>query len=112
LQTAGVVVKTASVVAKYVLGQQHIADVNQLRAHSVGLMHYMCQCCQALHNMHCSIRRENHIGKAKFGDATVNHCCEHGKEVLHGTPYARRSLQQKLGFFPVLENIRDYSCAF
>jgi len=49
------------------------------------------------------MRRENHIGKAKFGDATDSHCCENGKEVLHGTPHASRSLPQKLGFFPILE---------
>ena len=107
------VVKTAIAPAKHVLGQQHIADVGHLRIHSVGLMHNMCQCCQALHSMHCTccVRRENHIGKAKFGDATVTHFCEHGKEVLLGTPHASRSLQHKLKFFPVLENIYVYACA-
>ena len=41
LQTAGVVVKTTNAPAKYVVGQQHTADVYHLRAHSVGLMHYV-----------------------------------------------------------------------
>ena len=45
LLTAGVVVKTASAVAEYVLGQQHIVDVNQHRARGVGLMQYVCQYC-------------------------------------------------------------------
>ena len=45
LLTAGVVVKTASAFAEYVLGQQHIVDDNQLRACSVGLMQYACQFC-------------------------------------------------------------------
>jgi len=45
LRTAGVVVKTTIAPAKYVLGQQHIADVQQLRAYSVGLLHYMCHLC-------------------------------------------------------------------
>ena len=46
--TAGVVVNTANALAEHVLGQQHIADVNQLRAHSVGLMHYMCNSAEAI----------------------------------------------------------------
>jgi len=98
LRTAGVVVKTAIAPAKYVLRQQHIADVQQLRAYSVGLMHCMCHLCWALHFMHCSKQREYHIGKLKSGDATVEQCCEYGKEVLHGTPLML-SASRSLGVF-------------
>ena len=95
LRTAGVVVKTAIAPAKYVLAQQHIADVQQLRAYSV--LRHMCHLCWALHFMHCSKQREYDIGKSKFGDATVQQCCEHGKEVLHGTPLML-SAGRSLGF--------------
>ena len=61
LQTAGAVVKTASALAKCMLGQQHIADMNQLRAHGVGLMHYMCQRSYALLFVHYSMRHEHHV---------------------------------------------------
>ena len=59
------------------------ADGKQLRAYGVGLMHYMSQCCWALHFMLCNMRQKCHVGKAKSGEANVGHRCEHGMEVLH-----------------------------
>ena len=94
-----------------VLGQQHIADVNQLRARSVGLMHYVCKCCLALHFMDCSMRHECQIGnlQARFGKTSFSQCCEHGKEVLHAlesTP-PMLSASKDLGLFR-----REYNSSY
>ena len=48
--------------------------------------------------MHCSKQREYHIGKLKSADATVQQFCEHGNEVLHGTPLML-SASRSLGLF-------------
>ena len=79
LQIAGAVVKTASAP---VLGQQHIADMNQLRADGVGLMHYMWPAflCLAFHLLqHAAWASCWQLcwGKTAIAATLAKSCCMH-----------------------------------
>lgn len=63
--------------AKYLPGQQNIPVLMRivLRAYCVGLMHYMCQCSWAMRLIQCNMQQDCHVGKAKFGEATIILAC-------------------------------------